>query len=155
MNFKSNMYQIAWSLSCNRLALARSDMKAWMVSISFVVPASMPRESWNTNPRLLLKTNSSVMLWTPRWEVISSDQWKYQDTHSWWWVNLQELTQVTLGGMQQWKIHTPCHLRIAQCISKLLSSQHLVDQWSVHETAKFSFVFPQDPLQISAKDDDI
>jgi hypothetical protein len=51
-------------------------MKAWMVSISFVVPASIPSESWNTNPGLLLKTNSSVMLWTPRWKFLSSDQWE-------------------------------------------------------------------------------
>ena len=72
MNF-TKAYQIAWSLSLKFLALARSDMKSWMVSISFEVPASMPRESWNTNPGLLLKTNASLILWTPRWRIMSSD----------------------------------------------------------------------------------
>ena len=67
MNFKK-AYQIAWSFSLKFLALARSDMKAWMVSISFVVPASIPRESWNTNPGLLSNINSSVISWTPRWK---------------------------------------------------------------------------------------
>ena len=65
---RTNAYQIAWSLSVNLRAPARSDMKVWMDSISFVLPASIPPESWNTNPGLLSKTNSSSMLWWPRWE---------------------------------------------------------------------------------------
>jgi len=92
---QSNPYQIAWSFLSSLLAFARSDMKAWMVSISFVAPASMPRESWNTNPGLLSKTNSSSILCTPRWEVVSSDRWKYQVTNSCGRVNLKELRNVT------------------------------------------------------------
>ena len=67
-NTCTKAYQIAWSLSLNFFASARFDMKVWMASISFVLPASIPPESWNTNPGLLSKTNSSSMLWSPRWE---------------------------------------------------------------------------------------
>ena len=67
VNLKFNAYQIAWSFLSNEPAFARSDMKAWITFISFVAPASMPHESWNTNLGLLLKTNSSVILCPPRW----------------------------------------------------------------------------------------